>query len=269
MDRGAGRRDVSTPLTRTAPYSALAEVYDRWMAADRVPYEEWLAFITRRFAEAPRQVRRVLDLCCGTGTTIRGLQDAGYEVAGVDASPQMLDVARSRARPGTRLLRIRLPDERLLRLGRFDATLMCFDSANYLSGPGDLAAVLRHVAALLNPGGVLVFDLSTRLSFEAIAARGEFDEELDDFSYRWSTRSRPGTEHYEFEVTLTVPGRRATEVHHQRWFARDEVEQELAAAGFTAVSVHDNYTDAPWNPATRRDTWSARSAVDCRGEATP
>lgn len=258
---------MSAPPARPAPYSALAQVYDRWMAADRVPYEQWLGFTARRFAEAPREVRSVVDLCCGTGTTIRSLQDADYEVTGVDASPQMLDVARSRVDPGTRLLPITLPDERLPQLGRFDAALMCFDGANYLTGPGDLAAVLRHVAALLNPGGVLVFDLSTRLSFESIAAMGEFGEEFDDFAYRWDTRHGPGPEHYEFEVTLVLPGGRATELHPQRWFAHDEVERELAAAGFADVAVHDNYTDRPVDAATRRDTWSARPAADRREEA--
>lgn len=45
---------------------------------------------------APRAGLRVLDVGCGTGTQLQRYVDAGCEVAGVDASPAMLDRARAR-----------------------------------------------------------------------------------------------------------------------------------------------------------------------------
>ncbi|WP_175412699.1 class I SAM-dependent methyltransferase [Streptomyces sp. TRM64462] len=245
-----------------APYSALARVYDRWMAADRIPYDQWFAFTEKRFAEAGFEVRTVLDVCCGTGTTMRALQDHGYEVTGVDASASMLDIARTRTDPGTELLHLALPDERLAELGPFDAALICFDGANYLTGDGALAATLRQLARALRPGGVLVFDLSTRSSFEAIAALDEFGEDFGDFAYVWNTRHTPDTPHYEYLVSLFVPEgelhRRVVERHSQRWFSRDEVEGALRDAGFTAIAVSDNYSERTAADTTRRDTWSAR-----------
>lgn len=267
-DRSGGTAVSAPSAAHPAPYSALAQVYDRWMAADRIPYEQWLAFTERRFAEAPRSVRTVLDLCCGTGTTIRSLQDAGYQVIGVDASRQMLDVARSRVAPGTRLAQLTLPDDELLRLGRVDAVLMCFDGANYLTGPDDLPTVLRQAASLLEPGGVLVFDLSTRSTFESIAGMGEFGEEFEDFAYRWDTTHEPGSAHYVYRVTLLHEGRSETELHPQRWFSHHEVATALAAAGFEDIAVRDDYTEAAAGPTTRRDTWSARAVQPHRGEAT-
>ncbi|MFC6092979.1 class I SAM-dependent DNA methyltransferase [Saccharothrix lopnurensis] len=248
------------PVAAKPPYGGIAGVYDRWMAADRIPYEEWFAFTSRRFAEAGREVRSVVDICCGTGVTVRRLQEQGFGVTGVDASPEMLDIARRRAAPGTELVELVLPDERLARLGRFDAALMCFDGANYLTGEDALARTLGHIATALEPGGVVVFDLSTRLSFEAIAAMGGFGERFDDFGYTWDTRHEPGSAHYEYLVTLTDPDGRevARERHQQRWFDRDEVEAALTAAGFTGVAVHDNYGEQAAGPRTRRDTWSAR-----------
>lgn len=248
------------PTAARAPYSAIAEVYDQWMAADRIPYEEWFAFTTARFAEAGREVRSVVDICCGTGVTVRRLQARGFRVTGVDASPEMLDIARRRVAAGTELVELVLPDDRLARVGRFDAALMCFDGANYLTGEGALDATLRHIAVLLEPGGVVVFDLSTRPSFEAIEAMGRFSERFDDFGYTWDTRHEPGTAHYEYLVTRTDPDGRelARERHAQRWFDRSEVEAALTAAGFTGIAVHDNYGERPAGPRTRRDTWSAR-----------
>lgn len=244
------------------PYSALARVYDRWMAADEVPYDQWVAFAKERFAEADLQVKTVLDVCCGTGMTIRTLQDQGFRVTGVDASASMLDVARTRADAGTELRHLTLPDQRLAELGPFDAALVCFDSANYFTGDGALGTILHHLAGALRPGGVLVFDLSTRPSFEAIAALGEFSEDFGDFSYVWNTRHVPDSPYYEYLVSLYVPEgeqyRRVVERHPQRWFSRDEVESALRDAGFTAIRTSDNYTDRLATDATRRDTWSAR-----------
>ncbi|MFJ6573609.1 class I SAM-dependent DNA methyltransferase [Streptomyces sp. NPDC091292] len=249
------------------PYSALARVYDRWMAADKVPYDQWFAFTKERFDEAGFAVKTVLDVCCGTGMTIRTLQDQGFQVTGVDASASMLDIARARTDPGTELRQLTLPDERLAELGPFDAALVCFDGANYLTGEGALTATLRQLARSLRPGGVLVFDLSTRPTFESIDGLGEFGEDFGDFAYVWNTHHLPDSPYYEYVVSLFVPEgdedlyRRVVERHAQRWFSRDEVERALRDANFTAVTVSDNYTSGPATDTTRRDTWSARLAT--------
>ncbi|CAM5250059.1 class I SAM-dependent DNA methyltransferase [Streptomyces griseomycini] len=248
-----------------APYSALAQVYDRWMAADRVPYDQWLSFAKRRFAESGLEVRSVLDVCCGTGMTIKALQDHGYEVTGVDASAPMLDIARTRTAPGTELLCLAVPDERLAELGPFDAALVCFDGVNYLTGGDALTATLHQLARALRPGGVLVFDLSTRRAFEEIAALGEFGEDFGDFAYIWKTRHKPDTPAYEYLVSLFVPEgelfRRSVEQHAQRHFTRDEVGNALRATGFTDIAVSDDYTEREATDTTRRETWSARRTI--------
>lgn len=247
------------------PYSALARVYDRWMAADKVPYDQWFAFTRERFGEAGFEVESVLDVCCGTGMTVRTLQDQGFRVTGVDASASMLDIARTRTDPGTELRQLTLPDERLAELGPFDAALVCFDGANYFAGDGALTTTLRQLARALRPGGVLVFDLSTRPSFESIAGLGEFGEDFGDFAYVWNTNHVPDSPHYEYLVSLFVPEgelfRRVVERHPQRWFSHAEVERALRDAGFTAISVCDNYSERRATDATRRDTWSARLAT--------
>jgi SAM-dependent methyltransferase len=54
----------------------------------------------------------VVDLGAGTGITSRALNDAGYEVLGVELSPDMVELARRRA-PAARFVRSSLLDAEL------------------------------------------------------------------------------------------------------------------------------------------------------------
>ena len=72
-------------------YGPLAGCYDA-MTED-VNYPAWADFLEKLFARQPRPVHTVLDLACGTGTMSWLLAQRGYEVIGVDISPDMLAVA--------------------------------------------------------------------------------------------------------------------------------------------------------------------------------
>ena len=86
-------------------YSAFARVYDRLM--ENVPYKEWADKldkwireygITKPFCRAKDALESernlVLDMGCGTGIMTRLMHDKGYDMIGLDISPQMLDEAR-------------------------------------------------------------------------------------------------------------------------------------------------------------------------------
>ena len=76
-------------------YRTLAASYDALMLdAD---YFERVTFLEGLFREAPFPVGTVLDLGCGTGTVAWLLAERGYRMIGVDASEEMLSVARGKA----------------------------------------------------------------------------------------------------------------------------------------------------------------------------
>lgn len=81
-------------------YTSFAQVYDLFM--DNVPYEEWSRYIIGLMKEYGICDGTVLDLGCGTGKITRLLKKAGYDMIGVDNSPEML---RSRRRPDIRRCR--------------------------------------------------------------------------------------------------------------------------------------------------------------------
>ncbi|RTL45596.1 MAG: class I SAM-dependent methyltransferase [Burkholderiales bacterium] len=129
---------------------------------------------------------RVLDLACGTGRLL------SFASLGVDASAEMLGVARQRAgdRPLIQASATRLP----LDDGSLDA-VFSLHFFMHLSRP-TLDEVLRESHRVLRPGGVLVFDIpsatrrrllgqrrsgwhgSTSLSFGDVRAAAEPDWQL-------------------------------------------------------------------------------------------
>lgn len=69
-------------------YDALAGCYDD-MTED-VNYPGWADFLEKLFSRGKHPVHTVLDLACGTGTMSFLLAARGYELIGVDFSPEML-----------------------------------------------------------------------------------------------------------------------------------------------------------------------------------
>jgi SAM-dependent methyltransferase len=102
------------------------------------------------------QVRRVLDLGCGTGGHAALLADRGYHVVGVDRSPAMLHRARERGSSA----RFELGEIAGLDLGEtFDAVLMMFAVLGYHVANIDVQAALATVRRHLRPGGLFICDV--------------------------------------------------------------------------------------------------------------
>ncbi len=132
--------------------AALARLYDRIYS-----FKDYADETRRLLACLPpkrRAGKRLLDVCCGTGSHLVHLQER-FEVRGVDHSAAMLRVARRRL-PGIRFHRADMVDFDLGR--RFDIVICLFSSIGYARTFSRMrraiAAMARHVA----PGGVLAVE---------------------------------------------------------------------------------------------------------------
>jgi ubiquinone/menaquinone biosynthesis C-methylase UbiE len=86
-----------SPTLRTPDYGARAATYDRLRPAD----ESWWEVFGTLLREGDLRGRRVLEVGCGTGRlTVALAERAHAKVWAVDASPEMLAVARGRAPRG-------------------------------------------------------------------------------------------------------------------------------------------------------------------------
>ena len=105
---------------------------------------------------------RVLDAGCGTGTLALSLSREGHEVAGIDFSDAMLDVARAKD-PENRIA-WKQADVTAFDLGQkpFDVVTCVGDTLNHLSRIEEWEAAFKAFARHLRPGGALYFDVMTR-----------------------------------------------------------------------------------------------------------
>jgi 2-polyprenyl-3-methyl-5-hydroxy-6-metoxy-1,4-benzoquinol methylase len=102
---------------------------------------------------------RILDVACGSGWLSEFFARLGYDVTGIDISPQLIEICEQRvaALPPIdheRQIRchFRVHDIELGPLDeRFDA-IICYDAMHHLE---DARSALRHLAAMLPLGGVL------------------------------------------------------------------------------------------------------------------
>lgn len=106
----------------------------------------------------------VLDMGCGTGSLTMDLAGAGITVVGVDNSPYMLDVARSKLDrlPPSEKERVQLAEGDMLNYeapSLFNSILIARGSFGHLMNTEDQLRCLANMRKLLDVGGKLVLDL--------------------------------------------------------------------------------------------------------------
>jgi SAM-dependent methyltransferase len=135
-------------------YTQLAPYYDAVYRAIGKDYAEEAATIRDLVRERAPDARSLLDVACGTGMHLEHLR-RWFEVAGVDASADMLVWAKARL-PGVELQVADMLDFDAGR--RFDAVTCLFSSVAYMLTLDGLEAAVRNMARHLEPGGVLLIE---------------------------------------------------------------------------------------------------------------
>lgn len=138
----------------TSPFDVIAPAYaDLWSSTATGVSQR--AAVWREIDPLFRAGDWVLDLGCGTGDDALHLGALGVHVVGIDSSPAMIEIARSRG-----VVASPLAIENLHRLhGSFDGAISNFGALNCVS---DLRATARELARLLRPAAPLALCLMGR-----------------------------------------------------------------------------------------------------------
>jgi SAM-dependent methyltransferase len=176
--------------------------------------------------------RAIVDAGCGTGRHAAALAEAGFAVTGVDSSPELIDVARSRG------------SDAAFEVGDLCEWLpappadgvLCHGVLDDLTDDGDRQAALDNLARMLRKRGLLVLDVRElgrtreRYRREPIAVRSG-----EGVHFRSETRF-DGDVMVVHEVISSADARAESEFRMRPW-TREELERRLAGAGFERVEL--------------------------------
>lgn len=222
-------------------FDKIAYYYDKLM--ENIDYEGWVDYFIKLcelFKVAPK---KILDVGCGTGNPTRYLVERGYEVTGIDSSEKMLEVAKNKFKDKKNVKFLKMDMRRIELDEKFDAVFSFFDSMNYLLDEKDMKACFRGVYKVLKEKGTFIFDMNTYYSLKEIWDNSVTTKEVDNiFSIwrnTWDEKKRISTLHLLLKVKEGEKSNLIEEVHRERAYFPEEIENMLLRTGFRKVFFFD------------------------------
>lgn len=271
-------------------YQEFARVYDLFM--DNVPYEEWSGLLIEQLQKAGITDGLIADLGCGTGKITRLLAEAGYDMIGIDSSPEMLNIAREQEHAGNGAGKISAGSEdvshgpeknsadtedgsdssRILYLcqdmrgfelyGTVRAVVSICDSLNYILDREDLQNVFSLVDNYLDPGGLFLFDFHTDYMYREVLGDTVICENREQGSFIWENFYDEDTQINEYDLTFYIRQEekeesgeyycRFEETHYQKGYSLEEMKAIAGEAGLCFVTAFDADTKEEVTPESER-----------------
>jgi SAM-dependent methyltransferase len=239
--------------TSAAPYDRMAPDYEAFVGDEHaMRYPEWLAGLIALVAEHGVSGGRAVDVGCGTGRSLAALRRAGFDAAGIDPSAGMMAIARGRLGDDVELRVGALPD---LPDGPVVDLVTAFNDIVNCVAPRDLDAAIAALAARVAPGGLLLFDANTPLTFSSFFAK-TFCRTAPDGRFMVWESLEPGEDGgnraqlHVFTPDPAAPERwtRSCSDHVQHHHPHERVTAALAAAGLELVLTQGQRDDGPRDP---------------------
>jgi SAM-dependent methyltransferase len=247
-------------------YMDVAENYDRYVLA--IPGGDDASVVDFHLDLAKEYGKNgILDIACGTGTTLIPLIQNGYKVTGIDVSAAMLTVLRQKISKLPPIIKKRasvvcadMKDFRLVK----QASLAVIPRSGFLHllTPDEQEQCLRHIYQHLLPGGVFSFNtfdpsytlvannlkgnnpkpqlrveyINIRNNKEKIWNVAEFDPETQVMAGSWIFE--------EFNEKGEIINRRTRPIQ-MRWSFEPEIRHLLRLCGFEITAQYSSYKKEP------------------------
>ncbi|WP_245723028.1 class I SAM-dependent methyltransferase [Natribacillus halophilus] len=214
------------------------------------PYEQWLTWTTKYLDEREADIPSIADVGCGTGTLMSMLLSRGYDVQGVDVSPEMLAIADEKIRTQNGISpRLRAQHMSFLELDQpVDVIIVYCDALNYLQDETEVQQAFHAFYKSLKPGGSLLFDVHSLYKVEQQYPGFTYGDAADELALIWNSfagEDVPGTVEHEltfFERRADGKFARYDELHRQRTFSMAQYTDWLERAGFAKPEITADFT---------------------------
>ncbi len=244
------------------PYSALAECYDRLNR--HIDYEGWARALAHSMrARGVPDGSLVLDLACGTGNITLPLAALGYDMIGVDLSPDMLNAARQKT--GADKVLWLCQDMRSFELyGTVGAVVCCLDSVNYLTGRIGLRKCFSLVHNYLDPDGIFLFDVNSPYKFKHIYGNQQYILDAEGVYCGWKNFYDEESGLCDFELSIFSERKdgswhRFDENQRERCWSVKTLSSLLTACGFEILTVAADLGGAPVEETSERIFFTCRA----------
>ena len=230
-------------------YQALAPFYDAFNGD--LDYNKWADFMEESFRRYfPGRVESVLDLACGTGRMTEELCRRGYDMIGVDISPDMLAVARASAEEKGMAERILYLCQDMCDFelyGTVEAVVCCLDAVNHVTDRADLSRCFHWVHNYLVPNGLFLFDVNSPYKFREIYGDRAYVLEDDGVLCAWQNHFNEKSKTCDFFISLFSEREdglyERTDTHQrERMYTIASLRRLLAENGFELLYICSDFS---------------------------
>jgi ubiquinone/menaquinone biosynthesis C-methylase UbiE len=243
-------------LPKADSFRAVTPYYDELMK--QVPYRMWVGYYLLLLSQQNKLPKRMLDICCGTGTMTEMLHEEGFRMAGFDLAPGMISEAIRKALSKNYDIRYEVFDAAEAAMGeQYEAAYSFFDSLNNIIEPERLQMAFHRAAEHLEPGGSFIFDMNTAYAFE----QRMFDQKQlrsnAKIKYKWEGSWDPETRLISVDMKFWYGKQEFHETHVQRAYEFEDIWGMLEEAGFEQIRAYHSYTLNPPRHTSDRLHWTA------------
>lgn len=225
--------------------AVFAKVYNaRWNQFARQKAESILPFISP-IIEDRSLPKTLLDVCCGTGRFDPLFLEHGWQVTGIDLSPDMIACAQENNREyiNAGSAEFSVADASSMKLSQqYSLVVSLYDAMNHLPSAKALFSCFQSVFTALHNGGCFVFDLNTKKGLlrwngisvsedddMTIISRGVFDPSMDKAYTTLSGFIRNESSSYD----------RFSETVYNVAYDMEQIKDMLQKAGFRSIRMTD------------------------------
>ena len=221
-----------------------------------IDYSQWADYIEKIFKKSGLKPSLILDLGCGTGSFCIEMAKRGYDMIGIDSSPDMLSCAIEKSSGSNSILFVNQDMTSFELYGTVDVIVCLLDSVNYILHKKDMKRLLSSVKNYLNPGGLFIFDINTPYKFENILKGNVFYDVSEEITYIWQNNFDKKRKICEFDLTFFIKDSenyiKYDELHYERCYEIEEIMEIINNSGLNLLKIYDGLKFRSPTPTSQR-----------------